>query len=260
MQDLASTTLLENNNPRGESNEGDVSNDEKECKESSTLAVSTFEQNVVKGLVAATFKLDALKENLFDLLAASKKEHHKIIGKFCESLSPNERIYFLEQMLPLCLDSHNAQMLKALLEVNESTINQVKISKLLNEHQQELLKKLLDTDELKPGFKKNLLAEFEKYGHVTVRGIKLTIAQIASRKNKFNPAVISPEEDFSRYLKAVKIGMGNPERPLREVFIVGDPNFPAGTHWICGIIDVDAKNKVRMLLIDSRGTELLPIA
>ncbi|HVV68770.1 MAG TPA: tetratricopeptide repeat protein [Gammaproteobacteria bacterium] len=216
-----------------------------------------FEENF-KNSVISTFKLrDIRDKNIFDLLSSSPGEDNNVlIGIFCNKISIMQRIYFVRQILPFCIDYNNLPMLEALLEANKDiTDNFENFEYLLSKNQREMLKKLFDMREIKASGRM-LLNEFIKYGNITDAGIKLTMAQLASRKDHFNPTVISDKENFSNYLKALKLGMRNTERPIREVFIMGDPHFNSGTHWVSGIIEIDAKNNVKLLLIDSVGDEL----
>ncbi len=196
--------------------------------------------------------------SIFDFLAMYQNGKNDILARdFCEKISKAERIYFIKQMLPFCIDHHNVNILEALLKVNKDITDRFEnFYSLLTDAQQETLKKLLELKEINTEFRKNLLGEFVTYGNITDAGIKLTMAQLASRKSHFNPTVISAQENFSDYLKFLKVGLQNAKLPIREIFIVGDPNFSSGIHWTAGIIEVAEKNEINMLLIDSRGMEL----
>ena len=205
---------------------------------------------------------DDLKKNVFYLLTAFNAHHHTV-GEFYKSLSISDRIYFLKKIMPFILYNNNSRMLSALINIDKQLEHPVLelIKSSLTKTQKEFMEKLILMDDLKPGFKKTLLNEFIQHGNFTHQGIKLTMAQIAVRKPyKFNPTVISPDEDFSRYVNAIKkIADNFSERPLREVFILGDPSFPSGTHWVSGIIEIDIHNKAKMVLIDSIGDEIYSV-
>ncbi len=198
------------------------------------------------------------KKNVFDVLA-SMKGKEKEIEAFCKKNSERitERVRFINELLPFCIDHNNAPTLNALLNANRDITDNFKNFLFdLTEPQKKTLKNLLSLSEIKSQFKKELLNEFVIYGHLTDAGLKLTMAQLASRKDRFNPTVISAKERFSDYLNTLKLGLCDSPRPVREVFIVGDPNFTLGTHWVAGIIEVDSNNKEKMLLMDSIGDKL----
>ena len=90
-----------------------------------------------------------------------------------------------------------------------------------------------------------------EFGVMKHDGALLTVAQIASRKSyPFSPVVIDcgnrNYDKFKEFMALVK----SAAPPCRERFIL------TGEHWICGDLEIDKEGNLKVLFLDSLGTEM----
>lgn len=115
----------------------------------------------------------------------------------------------------------------------------------LGEKENKKLNEILGVEDIV--FYTNLMMEFTiKFGKINYDGGLLTAAQVSKRKEYDYHPTILPYEKLSNYLEILK----DAPHPIREKFVL------AGPHWICGEISIDQQGEVKILLVDSLGTQL----
>ncbi|MBV8802524.1 MAG: hypothetical protein JO131_06110 [Gammaproteobacteria bacterium] len=177
--------------------------------------------------------------------------YDSVFKDFYNTLIEEEKIFFLDKMLKLCLKEKNTNLLllfKNIETENNSPLFENRLNKLSNSSKLQL-GKLLAIEKIESDILKAAIQEFTSFGSLTKEGALLSLAQTENRKKiefLHQPTVLDLN-DFKEYLEILKL---NSSKPLRKDFIF------AAEHWLTGTVQIDKDENVSILLVDSLGENL----